>query len=156
MHPIAQHHIQKTWTFNDHLHKNILPVYNSLIIYYCILSVTPCKQNVMPGAYRGIVLLILSLSTSWMAMISCTPQPLNARETYHSAHWTICRVDPRDSLDVLEKTKILSLSGMEPWFLHHSACSLATTMTWLTQFQVCIKRLVHRPGCPAAENSSFC
>jgi len=60
----------------------------------------------------------------------------NVRETYHSAHWTICRVDPRASLDVLEKTKVLSLSGMEPWFLHHSACGLATTMTWLTQFQV--------------------
>ena len=36
-----------------HYSTNILPVYSSLISY-CILSVTPCKQNLMPGAYRGV------------------------------------------------------------------------------------------------------
>jgi hypothetical protein len=43
------------------------------------------------------------------------PVTLPPREIAHCIHWIGGWVGPRASLDVMEKTKIFSMLGIEPW-----------------------------------------
>jgi hypothetical protein len=72
----------------------------------------------------------LDLGTSWRWVIGFTPRPLNPRG--NSSWYTFDRrlVDPRASLDDVEKRKFLNLPGLELRPLSRPACSQPLYRLW--------------------------
>jgi hypothetical protein len=56
---------------------------------------------------------ILDLDTWWRWVVSFTPMPLYPHGKSPSTHWIGGRVDPRVGLDDVEKSKFLTLPGLE-------------------------------------------
>jgi hypothetical protein len=71
----------------------------------------------------------LDLGTWWRWVVSFTPQPLYPREKAPSTHWIGGWVGPRAGLDNVEKTKFLTLPGLELRPLGHPARS--QSLYWL-------------------------
>jgi hypothetical protein len=65
----------------------------------------------------------LDLGTSWRLVVSFKHRPLYFRENASGTHWIGGWVDPRDSLDDVEKIKFLKLPILELRPLGHPAPS---------------------------------
>jgi hypothetical protein len=96
---------------------------------------------------------ILDLGTRWRWVVSYTPRPLYPEEILPGTHWIGGWVGPRAGLDVVEKRKILALSGFEP----RRSCPLPVTniQCYVIASLSQLKRWVSRESRPALRIKRF-
>jgi len=93
--------------------RNIVKAHEPKVAPVHVMKAHTVSRNTSPH--------ILNLGFRWKKVLNFTSRPLNSQGKPRITHWIGGKVDPRNSLDVLEETLLL---GTEPKITHPTVLSL--------------------------------